>query len=107
MEGIAQHLENLAAKEQLREEVGEIEQSPLQVHGHGWFRTEETTPWMSQPVEVRTAWLARLSGSIVGSALEIQATTSPIWGAPIQLLAQSVMFAPEITPVGSALEVGK
>ena len=51
-------METLVGKEQMHEEVGETKESALQVHGHGWFRIEETPTWMSQPVEVELhGWL--------------------------------------------------
>ena len=47
MEGIAQQLETLVAKEQLHEEVGETEEIPLHVHVHGWFMAEDSPSSMS------------------------------------------------------------
>ena len=84
------------------EEVGETQENPLQVHGHGWFRAKETPTWMPHPAEVGNAWLARPLASVVGSGPEIQSTTLPIWGAPVQLLAQPVMSTLTVTPMGPA-----
>ena len=70
-------METLPAKNELHDEVGETKESPMHVSYYGWFMAEEAASLMSQSMEVGLAGFARPSGSIVGAAPEIEATSLP------------------------------